>query len=161
MGGKDSKANQDKAYVKGDIKGNKLYNIGTYKHSAGWKKEIQQGGKIGTQVGIKLDTHARVYGSICDNTITKSSQHGIYLRVGSVVKNIYSSKIEDVEEDGISIMESTIKGAIRDNKVTGAKRNGLFVRKGSVVNTVSGNTFKNITHKDIAIQAGGKIKKNI
>jgi len=159
-GGKESNANQDKAYVKGDIKGNKIYNVGTYKHSKDWKKEIQKGGKIGTQNGIYVDTHARVYGDICENTVTKSNQHGIYIRVGSIVKNIYNNTITNVKEDGISVMKAKVTGTIKNNKITKAKRAGIYVREGATVNKVSGNKFKQVTFKDIATASDGKIKKN-
>lgn len=160
-GGKENtKANQDKAYIQGDIKGNTLYNIGTYTPSKNWKKEIEKGGKIGAHVGIYVDTHARIYGSICKNKITKSSQHGIYVRVGSIVKNIYDNNIKNVKEDGISISNSNITGSIYNNKITNAKRAGLYVRENSVINKVSGNTFKQIGFKAIAIVESGKIKNN-
>lgn len=157
-GKKESNANQDKAFVKGNIEGNTLYNIGTYTPSKDWKKEIAKGGKIGAHVGIYVDTHARVYGDICKNSITKSSQHGIYLRVGSIVKNIYSNNIKNVKEDGISILSSKVTGSIYNNKVTDAKRAGLYVRENAVINKVSGNTFKQSGFKDVAIVPGGKIK---
>ncbi len=160
-GGKESSANQDKAFIKENIEGNKLYNIGTYKHSKNWKKEIAKGGKIGAHVGIYVDTHARVYGDICKNEIIKSSQHGIYLRVGSVVKNIYDNNIKNVTEDGISVSSSKVTGSIHNNKITNAKRAGLYVRENSVINKVSGNTFKQIGFKSVAIVPSGKIKNNI
>lgn len=159
-GGKESSANQDKAFIKGNIEGNTLYNIGTYKPSKNWKKEIAKGGKIGAHVGIYVDTHARVYGDICKNSITKSSQHGIYLRVGSIVKNIYKNNIKNVKEDGISVSNSKVTGSIYNNKVINAKRAGLYVRENSVINKVSGNTFKQSGFKDIAIVPSGKIKNN-
>lgn len=159
-GKKESSANQDKAFVKGNIEGNTLYNIGTYKHSKEWKKEIAKGGKIGAHVGIYVDTHARVYGDICKNSITKSSQHGIYLRVGSIVKNIYSNTIKNVKEDGISILSSKVTGSIYNNKVTNAKRAGLYVRENAIVNKVTGNTFKQSGFKAVAIVPGAKIKNN-
>lgn len=159
-GGKESSANQDKAFIKENIEGNKLYNIGTYKHSKNWKKEIAKGGKIGAHVGIYVDTHARVYGDICKNEIIKSSQHGIYLRVGSVVKNIYSNTIKNVTEDGISVSSSKVTGSIYNNKITNAKRAGLYVRENSVINKVSGNTFKQIGFKSVAVVPSGKIKNN-
>ncbi len=159
-GRKESSANQDKAFVKGNIERNTLYNIGTYKPSKNWKKEIAKGGKIGAHVGIYVDTHARVYGDICKNSITKSSQHGIYLRVGSIVKNIHSNNIKDVTEDGISVLSSKVTGSIYNNKVTNAKRAGLYVRDNAVINKVKGNTFKKSGFKDVAIVPSGKIKNN-
>lgn len=159
-GGKESSANQDKAFVKGNIEGNTLYNIGTYKPSNNWKKEIAKGGKIGAHVGIYVDTHARVYGDICKNSITKSSQHGIYLRVGSIVKNIHSNNIKNVKEDGISVLSSKVTGSVYNNKVTNAKRAGLYVRDNAVVNKVTGNTFKQSGFKAVAIVPSGKIKNN-
>lgn len=159
-GKKETSANQDKACVKGNIEGNTLYNIGTYKPSKEWKKEIAKGGKVGAHVGIYVDTHARVYGDICKNSITKSSQHGIYLRVGSVVKNIYSNTIKNVKEDGISVLSSKVTGSIYNNKVTNAKRAGLYVRENAVVNKVTGNTFKQSGFKNVAVVPEGKIKNN-
>ena len=160
-GNDNSKANQDKAYIKKDIKGNTLYNIGTYKHSKDWKKEIQKGGRFGAQVGIYLDSHSRVYGNICDNTITKSNLHGIYMRVGAVANNITNNIITNVKEDGICINKAEkVNGSINNNKITNAKVSGLCVRENSTVNKVSGNTFKQIGYKNITILDNSKIKKN-
>ncbi len=159
-GKKETSANQDKAFVKGNIEGNTLYNIGTYKPSKEWKKEIAKGGKVGAHVGIYVDTHARVYGDICENSITKSSQHGIYLRVGSIVNNIHSNTIKNVKEDGISVLSSKVTGSVYNNKVTNAKRAGLYVRENAVINKVTGNTFKQCAFKAVAIVPGGKIKNN-
>ena len=145
---------------KGNIEGNTLYNIGTYKPSKEWKKEIAKGGKVGAHVGIYVDTHARVYGDICENSITKSSQHGIYLRVGSIVNNIHSNTIKNVKEDGISVLSSKVTGSVYNNKVTNAKRAGLYVRENAVINKVTGNTFKQCAFKAVAIVPGGKIKNN-
>lgn len=157
----DSKANQDKTYVKDDIKGNTLYNIGTYKHSKDWKKEIQKGGRYGAQTGIYIDAHARVYGDICQNKITKTNLHGIYMRVGAVAKDIYNNTITDTVEDGICInKKAKVTGSIKNNKITNAKTCGICVREGAVVNKVSGNTFKKIGYKDIFVTSNGKIKKN-
>ncbi len=160
-GNDDSKANQDKAYVKKDIKGNILYNIGTYKHSKDWKKEIQNGGRYGAQTGIYLDAHSRVYGDICKNKITKTNLHGIYLRVGAIAKDIYNNTVTDVVESGICInKKAQVKGSIRNNTVTNAKTSGICVRESATVNKVSGNTFKNIGYKNVVTVENGKIKKN-
>lgn len=160
-GGNDnSRANQDKAYIEKNIKGNTLYNIGTYKHSKDWKKEIQNGGRYGAQTGIYLDAHSRVYGDICQNKITKTNLHGIYLRVGAVAKDIYSNTITDVEEDGICVnKKAKVNGVIKNNKITNAKTSGICVREGATVNTVSDNTFKQIGYKNIAVLDNSKIKK--
>ncbi len=156
-----SKANQDKTYVKNDIKGNILYNIGTYKHSKDWKKEIQKGGRYGAQTGIYIDAHARVYGDICQNKITKTNLHGIYMRVGAVAKDIYNNTITDVVEDGICInKKAKVTGSIKNNKITNAKLCGICVREGATVNKVSGNKFKKVGYKNIFETDNGKIKKN-
>lgn len=158
-GSEDSSANQDKAYVKNNIKGNTLYNIGTYKHSKDWKKEIQQGGRYGAQTGIYLDAHSRVYGDICQNKITKINLHGIYMRVGAVAKDIYSNTITDVQEDGICVnKKAKVNGSIKSNKISNAKMSGICVREGATVNKVLSNTFKQIGYKDIVVVENGKVK---
>lgn len=157
----DDKSNQDKTYVKNDIKGNTLYNIGTYKHSKDWKEEIKNGGRYGAQTGIYIDAHARVYGSICQNKITKTNLHGIYMRVGAVAKNISDNTIADVVEHGICInKKAKVTGSIKNNKINNAKTCGICVRESASVNSVSGNSFSKIGYKNVFATDNGKIKKN-
>ncbi|MCR5202528.1 MAG: right-handed parallel beta-helix repeat-containing protein, partial [Lachnospiraceae bacterium] len=156
-GSKDKKFNQDKAFVKENISGNTVINAGTYKHSKNWKKEIKKGGKVGVQAGIYADVHSRVYGKINSNTIKKTNQHGIYVRVGAIVKSIEKNSVTNVKEDGIGVYYAKVNKII-NNTVTKAKRAGIYAREKAKINLISGNKVKKCKKK-IAKQNSAKVKK--
>ncbi len=135
---------QDTAHVKGNIENNVVTNSGTYKPSKGWKEEIKKGGKQGCLSGIYVDTHARVRGDICNNTVDKTGEHGIYLHLMSFVRSIYSNTVSNTKEVGIEIYESTVEKDIYNNVINNAGTNGIAGGNGGVVKgKIRKNTIKN------------------
>ena len=124
---------QDTAFVKGNIENNKLENCGSYKPSAGWKDEIAAGGKQGCLSAIYVDTHGRVKGDICNNTVTKTGEHGIYIHLCSFVNNIYGNTVSDVNETGIEVYHSTVLGDIYENTILNSGTNGIAAGESGVV----------------------------
>lgn len=153
-----SKKWQDFAHVKGDISGNKFYNCGCYKASKDWKKEIAEGGKMGGLHAIYVDTHARVYGSIKNNSIEKTGANGIYIRLYSRVKNITGNTIINCKSNGILINKSAqVYGSISRNNIKKTGSNGILIDENGKVKSVKGNKFSKIGTKNILTGNGGKI----
>ncbi|MCI8280105.1 MAG: hypothetical protein HFI76_00040 [Lachnospiraceae bacterium] len=135
---------QDTAYVKGNIANNKIINSGTYKPSKDWKQEIANGGKKGCLSGIYVDTHARVKGDICNNTVDIVGEHGIYIHLMSFVRSIYGNSVTNSKEAGIEIFESTVEKDIYDNTISNAGTNGIAGgRNGIVKGKIRDNIIKN------------------
>lgn len=133
---------QDTAFVKGNIENNTLKNCGIYKPSAGWKQEIAAGGKQGCLSAIYVDTHARVKGDICNNTIDKTGEHGVYIHLCSYVSNIYGNTISNVKEAGIEVYQSTVTNEIYENVITNSGTNGIAAgEKGVVKGAIRNNTI--------------------
>ncbi len=135
---------QDTGHVKENISNNTLVNCGSYPASKDWKTEISKGGKQGCLSGIYVDTHGRVYGDICNNTISKTGEHGVYIHLCSFVENIYNNNIDGCKQAGVEVYKSTVTGDIYNNIITNSGTNGIAggndsVVKGSVRdNTITG-----------------------
>ncbi len=127
---------QDTAYVEKNIENNVLENCGTYKPSKNWEKEV----KKGCLSGIYVDTHARVKGNICNNTVKGTGEHGIYVHLCSFVKNIYNNTVENTVEVGIEIYHSTVTGNIYNNVIKNAGTDGIACGD---VSTVKGKVYNN------------------
>lgn len=135
---------QDTAFVKENIENNTLTNCGTYKPSKDWKNEIANGGKKGCLSAIYVDTHARVKGDICNNTVNTTGEHGIYIHLCSFAKNIYSNTISNTAEVGIEIYHSTVTGDIYDNNIENTGTDGIAGGDKSIVKgEIRNNTIKN------------------
>lgn len=132
---------QDTAHVKGNIEYNTVINSGTYTPPGNkWENVV----KKGCLSGIYVDTHARVYGDICHNTVEKIGEHGIYIHLLSYVENIYNNHVSETKEAGIEIFNSTVFGNVYNNTIKNAGTNGIAGGdKGIVKGKVHNNTIQN------------------
>lgn len=144
--------------VKGNIEGNTLYNCGTYVCSKDWKKEIAAGGKRGSRAGIYVDHYAQVYGDICNNSVKKSEENGIYLHLGGKVRNIYNNTVSDCKVDGIQLYDDCKTKSVYGNKVTNCKRNGIRLYNSKITDAIRNNIFEK--NKESAIILVTKSKVN-
>lgn len=144
--------------VKGNIEGNKLYNCGTYVCSKEWKKEIAAGGKRGSRAGIYVDHYAQVYGDICNNSVKKSQENGIYLHLGAKVRKIYKNTVSACKADGIQLYDDCNVKTIYNNKVSGCGRNGIRLYKSKITDALRCNTFLENKESAVILVTHSRIK---
>lgn len=155
---------QDTAYVEKNIEKNTLNNCGTYKNSKDWKTEIAAGGKQGCLSGIYIDTHARVKGDICNNTVDKTGEHGVYIHLCSYVKSINNNTIKNCKEVGVEIYRSTVLSNIENNKIINSGTDGIAIAEYSKVNgNVIGNTIEATGEAGVYLKTStlSKIQNNV
>ena len=153
-----SKKWQDNGHIKGDISGNTVIKSASYKKKVNWNRTNQV-----CQGAIYVDSHARVYGNICNNTVKSSYDDGINILAYSRVKNIYGNKISGARYAGIAVCNnSTVLGKVYKNSVSGTKFYGLFVNnRGRIKGRVTGNTFKGAGVNGVHINKSSKVSKFI
>lgn len=144
--------------VKGNIEGNKLYNCGTYVCSKDWKKEIAAGGKRGSRAGIYVDHYAQVYGDICNNSVKKSQENGIYLHLGAKVRAIYKNTVSGCKVDGIQLYDKSRTKSVYNNKVSKCGRNGIRLCNSEITTALRSNTFSDNKETAVILVTGSKVK---
>lgn len=144
--------------VKKNIEGNTLYKCGTYVCSLDWKKEIASGGKRGSRAGIYVDHYAQVYGDICNNSVKKSEENGIYLHLGGKAGNIYNNTVSECKVDGIQLYDVCTAKSIYKNKVSNCGRNGIRLYKSKVTKAIKNNTFSKNKDSGINLVTNSKTK---